>query len=96
MPENKVIYNIIDNGDYKSFEAKIDSALRGKIKNLLKKPKSGNLYLRNKMESLCEKHDKMEHKFEAKLSDLAKSLEQISSTTEEIRTEINKLKKQLN
>jgi ketol-acid reductoisomerase len=82
MSENKVVYNIIDNGDYKSFDTKIDSILKRKFKNLLQRPKSGDFS--NRMD-----------KMEAKLCDLAKSLEQISSTTEEIRTEI-KLKKQLN
>jgi hypothetical protein len=74
MSENKVVFNINDNGDDKSFEAEIDLTLKGEINKLLqKKAKTGDLYLRNKMEDLCEKHDKME----AKLADLAKSMEQI-------------------
>jgi hypothetical protein len=79
MSENKVIYVIKDNGDDKSFEAKIDSTLNVDIKNLLQrqKPKIRDLYLSNKMDHLCEKHDKMEYKFEAKLTDLARSLEQM-------------------
>jgi hypothetical protein len=93
MSENKVVYNIVDNGNYKCFDAKIDSTLNVDIKNLLQrqKPRIGDLFLSSKIVDLSEKHDKMEQKLQAgdlhlsnkidkmehTLGDLVKSLEEL-------------------
>jgi hypothetical protein len=66
MSENKVIYDVKENGVYKSFDAIIDSTLRSKIKSLLQKPKSEDLDISNRMDIM-----------EAKLTGLVKSVEQI-------------------